>query len=100
DIAAEKIKASSGRAILMSPEIIFKDEEAVGPNQRLARQISHNGIKCQALTKMDPLEIEMRPYYSYLFAMSPRIVTNRGYIRLFEGYGTRNIDFIQVIQKN
>src|ERR687896_1170987 len=31
DIAAEKIKASSGRAIL-SPEIIFKDEEAVGPN--------------------------------------------------------------------
>jgi hypothetical protein len=49
---------------------------------------------------MDPLEIEMRPYYSYLFAMSPRIVTNRGYIRLFEGYGKRNIDFIQVIQKN
>src|SRR5918999_3757137 len=31
DIAAEKIKPSSGRAIL-SPEIIFKDEEAVGPN--------------------------------------------------------------------
>jgi hypothetical protein len=100
DIAAEKIKASSTSAILLSPEIIFKEEEAVGPNQRLARQLNHNGIKCQAPTKMDPFEIEVRPYYSYLFAMSPRIVTNRGYIRLSEGYGTRNIDFIQVIQKN
>ena len=47
DIAAEKIKASSISAILLSPEIIFKEEEAVGPSQRLARQLSHNGIKCQ-----------------------------------------------------
>jgi hypothetical protein len=94
-----KSKPSSSSAILLSHEIIFKEEEAIGPNQRLARQLNHNGIKCQAPTKMDPFEIEVRPYYSYLFAMSPRIVTNRGYIRL-EGYGTRNIDFIQVIQKN
>lgn len=62
DIAAEKIKASSSSAILLSLEIIYKEEEAVGPNQRLARQLSHNGIKCQALTKMDPFEIEVRPY--------------------------------------
>ena len=33
------------------------------------------------------------------FAMSPTIVTNRGSIRL-EGNGRRNIDFIQIIQKN
>src|SRR5829696_893859 len=45
------------------------------------------------------LEIEKKPYYSYLFAMSPRIAKNRGCIRL-EGNGRRNIDFVQVIQKN
>jgi hypothetical protein len=45
------------------------------------------------------LENGKKPYYSYLFAMSPTIDTNRGCIRL-EGNGRRNIDFVQVIQKN
>jgi hypothetical protein len=31
--------------------------------------------------------------------MSPRIITNRGCIK-FEGNDTRNIDFIQILQKN
>ena len=53
---------------------------------------------CKAMKDTGLLEIEKKPYYSYLFAMSPRITTNRGCIRL-EGNGRRNIDFVQVIQK-
>jgi hypothetical protein len=53
-----------------------------------------------SITDIGSLPIEKKSYYSYLFPMSPRIFTNRGCISL-EGNGTtRNIDFIQIIQKN
>ena len=82
-----------------SGEIILKNEEAIGLNERMAQQIYKNGIQCKAITDIGSLEIERKPYYSYLFPLSTRIVTNRGCIRL-EGNGTRNIDLIQIIQKN
>jgi hypothetical protein len=46
------------------------------------------------------LPIEKKSYYSHLFPMSPRIITNRGCIRLEVDGTRRNIDFIQIIQKN
>lgn len=97
DIAAEKIRNTT--VIQPSPEIILKEEEAISLNERMAQDISKNGIHCKAVTDIGSLDIERKQYYSYLFTMSPRIVTNRGYIRL-EGEDTRNIDFIQIIQKN
>ncbi|CAN5314304.1 hypothetical protein BH18THE2_BH18THE2_42920 [soil metagenome] len=99
EIATEQTEASAAAAIPPSPEIILKEEETISLNERLAQEIIHNGIECKAIRDKGSLEIEKKPYYSYLFAMSPRIITNRGCIR-FEGDDTRNIDFIQIIQKN
>jgi hypothetical protein len=99
DIAAEQTKASAAATITSSPEIILKEEDAISLNQRLAQEAIQSGIECKAITDMELLEIEKKHHYSYLFAMSPRIITNRGCIRL-EGNGTRNIDLIQIVQKN
>jgi hypothetical protein len=98
DIVTEKTKAATDASIPLSPEIILKEAEAIGLNERMAQEISRNGIHCKAVTDSGSLEIEKKQYYSYLFAMSPRIVTNRGCIKL-EG-NSSNIDFIQIIQKN
>jgi hypothetical protein len=101
ELPTGKTKASEAAAVLISPssEVILKEEEAINPNEKLAREIIQNGIECKVMKDTGLLEIEKKPYYSYLFAMSPRITTNRGCIRL-EGNGRRNIDFVQVIQKN
>jgi hypothetical protein len=99
DIVTEKTKAATDANILLPAEIILKEEEAISLSERLAQEISKNGIECKAITDIGSLEIERKPCYSYLFPLSARIVTNRGYIKL-EGNGTRNIDFIQIIQKN
>jgi len=99
DTVTEKPKAATDADTLPSAEIILKDEEAIGLNERMAQQIYKNGIQCKAITDIGSLEIERKPYYSYLFPLGTRIVTNRGCIRL-EGNGTRNIDLIQIIQKN
>jgi len=100
DTVTEKTKATTTDADTpSSTEIILKDEEAIGLNEKMDQQISKNGIQCKAITDIGSLEIERKLCYSYLFPLSTRIVTNRGYIKL-EGNGTRNIDLIQIIQKN
>ena len=86
------------RANKISAEIILEQEKTMNLNETLAKEISQNGVGCKAIDR-DSLPIEKGPYYSHLFPMSPRIITNRGCIRL-ERYGTRNIDIIQIIQKN
>ena len=87
-------------AAKISADVILENEKTMNLNEILAKEISQNEIECKAIIHIGSLEIEKKPYYSYLFAMSPRIITNRGCIR-FEGNGTRrNIDFIQIIQKN
>jgi hypothetical protein len=87
-------------AAKMSADIILENDKIMNLNEILAKEISQNGIECKAITDIGSLPIEKKSYYSHLFPMSPRIVTNRGCIRL-EGNGTRrNIDFIQIIQKN
>ena len=87
-------------AAKISADIILENEKIMNLNEILAKEISQNGIECKAITDIGSLPIEKKSYYSHLFPMSPRIVTNRGCIKL-EGNGTRrNIDFIQIIQKN
>ena len=98
DIVTEKTKAVID-ADTPPTEIILKEEEAIGLNERMAQEISKNGIECKAITDTGSLEIEQKTNFSYLFPLSARIVTNRGYIKL-EGKGTRNIGLIQIIQKN
>ena len=88
EIPTGKTKTSEAAAVLISPSSTKNWPE------RLFKMES-----CKAMKDTGLLEIEKKPYYSYLFAMSPRITTNRGCIRL-EGNGRRNIDFVQVIQKN
>ena len=87
-------------AAKISADVILENEKTMNLNEILAKEISQNGIECKAITDIGSLPIEKKPYYSHLFPMSPRIITNKGCIRL-EGNGTRrNIDFIQIIQKN
>ena len=100
DMASEQAKASESASIPSSSDIVLKKEETASPNERLAQEIIQNGIECKAMPNTGSLAIIKKPYYSYLFAMSPRIITNRGCIRLSEGNNTRNIDFIQIVQKN
>jgi hypothetical protein len=83
-----------------SDDIILENEKTMNLNEILAKEISQNGIECKAITDIGSLPIEKKSYYSHLFPMSPRIVTNRGCIRLEENGTRRNIDFIQIIQKN
>ena len=90
--------ATDTRANKISTEIILEHEKTMNLNETLAKEISQNGVGCKAIDR-DSLPIERGPYYSHLFPMSPRIVTDRGCIRL-EGNGTRNIDLIQIVQKN
>src|SRR5918996_1145392 len=87
-------------AAKISAEIILENEKAMNINEVLAKDISQNGIECQAIMDIGSLPIEKKSYYSHLFPMSPRIITNRGCIRLEVDGTRRNIDFIQIIQKN
>jgi len=86
-------------SIARPPEIILRDEEGGSLAEKLAEEIIENGIECKAVPDLGSLAVEEGPYYSYFFAMSPRITTNRGYIRIGINSG-RNIDLIQTIQKN
>jgi hypothetical protein len=100
DMTNEKTKAANDDATTpLSSEIILKDEEAIGLNERIAQEISENGIECKAIMDIGSLPIENEPYYSHLFPLSPRVTTNRCCIRL-EDNSKSNIDLIQVIQKN
>ena len=87
-------------AAKISADVILENEKIMNLNEILAKEISQNGIECKAITDKGSLPIEKKSYFSHLFPMSPRIVTNRGCIRLERNGTRRNIDFIQIIQKN
>ena len=102
NVATEKTKASETEVmpVSLSSEVILKEEDSTSINERLAREINQNGIKCEAVTELGSLRIEKKPPYSFLFPLSPRIVTNRGCIRLTQENDRSNIDLIQIVQKN
>lgn len=65
-------------------------------NERLAEEIREEiGIDCEAI-EPGSLPVEHKPYYSYIFPMSPKFITNRGCIRI-KG---KSFDIIQIIQRN
>ena len=66
DIVTEKTKAATDASIPLSPEIILKEEEAIGLNERMAQEISKNGIECKTIMDIGSLPIEKRSYYSHL----------------------------------
>jgi hypothetical protein len=69
--------------------------ERIGPHQKLAAEMKRSGIDCQAL-EVGSHPIEQKPHYSYLFAHSSRLMTNKGIVKV----SGKNIDFVQVLQKN
>ena len=85
------IRLDPGEEILTSLTQLCKKEGI-----RLA---SVTGLGAAGTIELGVYDTEKKQYYSYLFTMSPRIVTNRGCIRL-EGDNKGNIDIIQIIQKN
>ena len=65
-------------------------------NEYLAQQMRQQiGLDCEA-SEIGSLQVEHKRCYSYSFAMSPRITTNRGCI-LISG---KRFNIIQIIQKN
>jgi hypothetical protein len=64
-------------------------------HERLAKEIKESNIKCEALS-LGSHPIEGSEYYSQTFSMSPRLVTNKGFVKI-EG---KNIDYVQILQRN
>ena len=75
-----------------NPEIVIK---RVNLNESLAQSIERIGIDCEAI-EVNSLAIEDRPYYSYKLPMTPKIVTNRGCIKV----NGKSFGLIQIIQRN
>jgi hypothetical protein len=61
-------------------------------NERLAEEIREIGVDCEVIESRS-LPIEHKSYYSYIFPMRSKFITNRGYIRA-KG------KFMQIIQRN
>jgi hypothetical protein len=75
------------------PEIVTK---RVNLNERLAQEArKETGVDCEA-AELNSLAIENRPYYSSKLPMSPKIVTNRGCIKV----NGKSFGLIQIIQRN
>ena len=64
-------------------------------HERLAREMKQSKIECEALS-LGSHPIEGSEYYSQTFSMSPRVVTNKGLVKI-KG---KNIDYIQLLQRN
>jgi 8-oxo-dGTP pyrophosphatase MutT (NUDIX family) len=65
-------------------------------NERLAEEVREEiGIDCESI-EPGTLPVERKPYYSYIFPMSPKFITNRGCMRI-KG---KSFDLIQIIQRN
>jgi hypothetical protein len=68
----------------------------VAAHEKLAQEMKKSGIDCEALTLGSHKLEREEAYYSHSFALSSRFVTNRGLIRV----GGKNIDFVQMLQRN
>jgi hypothetical protein len=68
--------------------------KVLNSHEELADRMKKKGIDCEALP-IGSHTLEGKPYYSQLFAMSSRFVTNKGLIKI----RGKNIDFVQVLQR-
>ena len=64
-------------------------------HERLAKEMEQSNIECKALS-LGSHPIEGSEYYSQTFSMSPRLVTNKGLVKI-KG---KNIDYVQLLQRN
>ena len=71
-------------------------EKRVAIHEKLAQEINKSGIDCEALPYGSHQLEREEAYYSYGFALSSRLVTNKGMIRV----SGKNIDFVQILQRN
>ena len=108
-IIASDIPGKTKSYLTREPEIMMSTTTTLSPppdpettirritlNDKLAEEIREEiGIDCQAID-VNSLPVEHKPYYSYIFPMSSKIVTNRGCIRV-KG---KSFDLIQIIQRN
>lgn len=68
----------------------------VAAHEKLAQEIKKSGIDCTVL-QLGSHQLEReKAYYSHGFALSSRFVTNKGVIEI----RGKNIDFVQVLQRN
>jgi hypothetical protein len=64
-------------------------------HERLANEMKQSKIECEALS-LGSHPIEGTEYYSQAFSMSPRLVTNKGLVKI----SGKNIDYVQLLQRN
>lgn len=70
-------------------------ERKMNVNEILAEEMKREGIRCESLP-VGSHPLEGRPSSSHMFMLTSRLTTNRGLIRVIG----RNVDFVQVIQRN
>jgi len=64
-------------------------------HERLAEEMKKSGVDCIALPLGSHKLEQKETYYSHGFALSPRVVTNKGLVEIKD----RSIDFVQVLQR-
>jgi hypothetical protein len=64
-------------------------------HEKLAEEIKKTQIDCEAL-ELGSHPLERKHYFSQTFSMSPKFVTNKGLVKI-KG---RNIDYVQLLQRN
>lgn len=64
-------------------------------HEKMAEEIRKNQIDCEAL-ELGSHRLERKQYFSETFSMSPKLVTNKGLVKI-KG---QNIDFVQLLQRN
>lgn len=65
-------------------------------HERLAEEMKKSGVDCVTLPLGSHKLEREETYYSHGFALSSRLVTNKGLIEI----RGKNIDFVQVLQRN
>lgn len=64
-------------------------------HEKIAEEMKRSGIDSEALP-LGSHPLEHKQYYSQTFSMSPKFVTNKGLVKI-KG---KNIDFVQLLQRN
>ncbi|HJU34431.1 MAG TPA: hypothetical protein VJ695_04845 [Nitrososphaera sp.] len=88
---SDKVKEEVHELGDIDPIIIKK----LSAHEKMADEIKKSQIDCEPI-ELGSHPLERKQYYSQTFSMSPKFVTNRGIVKI-KG---RNIDYIQLLQRN
>lgn len=64
-------------------------------HERMAEEMKRSGVDSEALP-LGSHPLEHKQYYSQTFSMSPKLITNKGLVKI----KSKNIDFVQLLQRN